>query len=157
MQKHRLIIIHKPINMLPSVNMNRNSKHITVKTETGSYDIKASVRIVGPDLLVAVWGGNRPHIGAVAVAQPRPSLRDPVVTSATTSVICLPGHKEDFLAKTMAETLSSALNSVVIVTAGIHWDNISKQGIKIVLSNSKILKNLILDSIANHPVFLKKS
>jgi hypothetical protein len=70
----------------------------TLKTETGGYDLTANVRRIGPDLLVAIWGGEAPHIGAVAAAQPRPSLRNPAVTSASASVICYPGHKEDDLA-----------------------------------------------------------
>jgi hypothetical protein len=44
----------------------------TIETDTGAYDLTASVRMIGPDLLIAIWGGEKPHIGAVAVAQPRP-------------------------------------------------------------------------------------
>jgi len=120
-----------------------------VETSTGAYDIHAEVRRIGTDLLVAIWGGEMPHIGAVAVAQPRPSLRDPNVVSATASVICLPAHKEDELAKTVAETLSAALNSPVVVTAGIHWDNISQAGIERVIANSKTLVDLILEETAS--------
>jgi hypothetical protein len=62
----------------------------TLKTDSGTFDVVANVRRIGPDLLVAIWGGEKPHIGAVAAAQPRPSLKDPAVTSATASVICYP-------------------------------------------------------------------
>ncbi|MFO7667666.1 MAG: hypothetical protein R6V76_13675 [Desulfobacterales bacterium] len=120
-----------------------------VKTGTGAYDIEAEVRRIGTDLLVAVWGGEKPHIGAVAVAQPRPSLKDPNVLSATASVICLPAHKEDELAKKVAENLSATLNATVVVTAGIHWDNISRTGIKRVIANSKILLDLMLEEAAS--------
>ena len=120
-----------------------------VKTNKGTYDLEASVRLIGQDMLVAIWGGEKPHIGAVAVAQPRPSLKDPEVMSATASVICLPGHKEDELAKAVSEILAAALNTPVVVTAGIHWDNISKDGIQKVIENSKILVDLILERIAS--------
>ena len=120
-----------------------------VKTNKGTYDLEASVRLIGQDMLVAIWGGEKPHIGAVAVAQPRPSLKDPEVMSATASVICLPGHKEDELAKAVSEILAAALNTPVVVTAGIHWDNISKDGIQKVTENSKILVDLILEKIAS--------
>jgi len=59
-----------------------------VKTDKGNFDLEASVRFVGKDLLVAIWGGERPHIGAVAIAQPRPSLKDPAQISSTGSVFC---------------------------------------------------------------------
>lgn len=125
------------------------TKEFNVKTNEGAYDLEAGVRLIGQDLLVAIWGGEKPHIGAVAVSQPRPSLKDPEVMSATASIICLPGHKEDELAKAVSEILAAALNTPVVVTAGIHWDNISKDGIQKVIENSKILVDLILKRIAS--------
>jgi hypothetical protein len=120
-----------------------------VKTDEGAYDLEASVRLIGNDLLVAIWGGEKPHIGAVSVAQPRPSLKDPNITSATASVFCFVGHKEDELAKAASEILAAALNTQVVVTAGIHWDNMSKEGIQKVIRNSEILVDLILEKIAS--------
>ena len=125
------------------------SSVFNVKTNEGAYDLEAGVRFVGQDFLVAIWGGEKPHIGAVSVAQPRPSLTDAKITSATASVICLPGHKEDELAKAVSEILAAALNTSVVVTAGIHWDNISKDGIQKVIENSKILVDLILEKIVS--------
>ena len=120
-----------------------------VKTESGEYDLEASVRLIGQDLLVAGWGGEKPHVGAISAAQPRPSLKDPEVTSATASVICFLGHKEDELAKSASEILASALNTNVVVTAGIHWDNISEDGIRKIIRNVEILVDLILDKVAS--------
>jgi hypothetical protein len=120
-----------------------------LKTNEGAYDLEASVRFVGQDVLVAIWGGEKPHIGAVSVAQPRASLKDPEITSATASVICLLAHKEDELAKAVSEILAAALNTPVVVTAGIHWDNISKDGIQKVIENSKILVDVILERITS--------
>ncbi len=75
---------------------------------------------MGQDLCVALYGGDRPHIGAVAISQPRPSLADPAVRSATTSVVAVLGHKEDMLARQVSARLAAALNAVVSVTCGIH-------------------------------------
>ena len=118
-----------------------------VMTHEGAYDLEAGVKLIGNDLLVAIWGGEKPHIGAVAAAQPRPSLKDPDVTSATASVFCFVGHKEDELAKAAAEVLAAAVNTRVIVTAGIHWDRIDQEGIRKVIRNSEILIDMILDKI----------
>ena len=118
-----------------------------VATNQGEYDIEANVRSIGEDLLVAISGGEKPHIGAVAVAQPRPSLKDPTVTSATASVICYVGHKEDDLAKHAAEKLAAAFNTRVVVTAGIHWDNLSEEGIQKVIRHSRLLLDLVVDRI----------
>lgn len=120
-----------------------------VKTNEGAYDLEAGVRLIGQDLLVAIWGGDKPHIGAVSIAQPRPSLKDPKITSATASVFCFSGHKEDELAKAASEVLAAALNTQVVVTAGIHWDNIEERGIQRVIQHSEILVEMILDQIAS--------
>ncbi len=125
-----------------------NIKEFVVKTEEDSYNLSAGVRLIGEDVLVAIWGGEKPHIGAVAVAQPRPSLKDPEVTSATASVICLMGHKEDELAKASAEILAAALKTPVVVTAGIHWDNLDPEGIRRIIQNSEILVEMILEKCA---------
>ncbi len=92
---------------------------------------------------MAIWGGEKPHIGAVAAAQPRPSLKDPAVTSATASVICFPGHKEDDLAKRAAEALAAEIEGRTVVTAGVHWDNLPEDGIRQVIQNTAELTEMI--------------
>jgi hypothetical protein len=125
-----------------------NREAFTVRTRTGSYDLTAAIRRIGEDLLVAVWGGERPHIGAVAAAQPRPSLKDPAQLSASVSVLCYVGHKEDLLAREIALAVSSRVNSHVVVTAGIHWDNLDQEGIDRVVKNSRLLTKQILEKVA---------
>ena len=117
-----------------------------VKTDKEAYNLEAFVKEIGQDLLIAIWGG-RPHIGAVAVAQPRPSLKDQSLRSATASVFCYPGHKDDIVAKEAAVKISSALNTNVTVMAGIHWDDIDEEGIKAVIKNSRQLITMIIEEI----------
>lgn len=120
-----------------------------INTNEGEYDLSASVRQIGQDYLVAIWGGDKPHIGAVAMAQPRPSLRDPEVTSSTASVFAYVGHKEDELAKAAAEIIAATLKTNVVVAAGIHWDNLPPEGIQRVIRNSEILVDMILAKIVD--------
>lgn len=84
----------------------------------------------GEDLVVTIAGGESPHVGSVAVAVPRPSLRDPAVTSATASVITLVGHKDDELAKPIAEFLAARLGRTVVVVAGVHVDRATPDDIE---------------------------
>ena len=118
-----------------------------INTNEGKYDLSASVRLVGEDILIAIWGGENPHIGAVAAAQPRPSLADPSVISASVSVICFLGHKDDNLAKKTAETLTAAFNANVVVTVGIHWDDLSQADISVINKNGEILVDSVLRKI----------
>jgi hypothetical protein len=121
------------------------SLEFTIKTHKEAYNLVALVKEIGEDLLIAIWGGDRPHIGAVAVAQPRPSLRDKDKISATASVFCFLGHKEDLIAKEAAERIASALNTNVVATAGIHWDDIDEAGIACVMENSRELVEMIIE------------
>ena len=68
-------------------------KPISVSVKEGRFKLEALVKPLGPDLLVAVWRGTHPHIGAVALAVPRPSLKDKKKTSATSSVLTLLGTR----------------------------------------------------------------
>ena len=123
-----------------------------IKTDKEAYNPEAFVKEIGQDLLVAIWGGERPHIGAVAVAQPRPSLKDHSLRSATASVFCYPGHKDDIIAKEAAEKISSALDTNVTVTVGIHWDDIDEEGIQSVIENSRQLVKMIIARITDKDV-----
>jgi hypothetical protein len=119
----------------------------TIRTQKEAYNLEAHVMLIGEDILVAIWGGERPHIGAVAVAQPRPSLRDKRQRSATASVFCYVGHKDDVIAKEAAEKISSTLDTNVTVAAGIHWDDIDEAGITYVMEHSRELVEMIIERI----------
>lgn len=134
--------------MMRGGHLKDKSLEFMIKTKEEAYRLEASVKEIGKDLLIAIWGGERPHIGAVAVAQPRPSLRDKREISATASVFCYVGHKDDVIAKEVAEKISSSLNRNVTVTVGIHWDDIDEAGIGAIIENSKQLVEMIIEKVA---------
>jgi hypothetical protein len=79
--------------------------------EEGNYPIHSLSLLVGEDLVTCIWGGTEPHIGAVAIALPRPSIADPNVVSSTSSVFTVLGHKEDELVKMVSGTTSRKIPS----------------------------------------------
>ena len=85
---------------------------------------------MGADWLVAIYGGDQPHIGAVALGVPAPSAHTPGKINASVSVLALTGHREDELARFAAETLTSRLAAVVVVSCGIHKDAITASEIE---------------------------
>jgi hypothetical protein len=119
-------------------------KRFTVEISKGRFKIHGLVQEVGQDLLVSIWGGTRPHIGAVGIATPRPSLRDPKKWSATSSNFTFSGHKEDTIVKKISEKLSARLRRNVVVTAGIHWDEITSKEIRIVQNLTQKISDQIL-------------
>jgi hypothetical protein len=122
-------------------------RDVTVRTSAPDYVLEAEALRIGPDILVYIWGGERPHIGAVAAAQPRPSLADANRTSATASVLCYVGHKEDGVAKEVAETLAARFDTNVVVTAGIHWDDLPADGIKTVLARCREITDALVQGL----------
>lgn len=96
---------------------------------TGLLQVEVQALWVGSDLVVTIGGGTRPHVGAVAVAQPRPTLKGDGTVSASASVIALLGHKEDELARWAALLLAARLNTTVIVTVGLHVDEAAREQI----------------------------
>ena len=118
-----------------------------IRVSKGRLRIEASIQEVGQDVLVSIWGGSRPHIGAIAMATPRPSLRDPKKLSATSSNFTFVGHKEDTVVKAISEKLASRLRTNVVVTAGIHWDHMTSEDIEMVQSLSEELGDRILRKV----------
>ena len=94
------------------------------------YKISATVTLCGTDVAVIIGGGEKPHVGAVGLASPRPSLKDASIVSASVSVICVLGHKDDILAREAALLLSSKFNINVVVSVGLHLDNATKEDIE---------------------------
>jgi hypothetical protein len=121
-----------------------------VQTTAPDHVIYAEAVKIGPDVLVYIWGGERPHIGAVAAAQPRPSLADPERTSATASVLSYLGHKEDVVVKSVAEALSARLGTNVVVTAGIHWDKLPASEIATVMDRCREIIELVGNALAGN-------
>ncbi len=121
---------------------------LAAATQSGAYDLRAEAMLVGEDWLVCIWGGERPHLGAVAMATPRPSLAEAGRTSATASVFCYVGHKEDELAKAAAERLAAGLDAKVVVAAGMHWEAIDAKGIQKVRENCQQLVAELLVKMA---------
>ena len=92
--------------------------------------LEARAGKIGEDLLVTVEGGDRPHIGCVVQAVPRPSLSGSGENSATASVLNLTGHKDEFLCRKFAEMFCARLGVTVVCTGGVHIDQITVEQIR---------------------------
>ena len=106
---------------------------------SGPHAVEAIAVLCGEDLLLALGGGQKPHIGAIATAIPRPSLKDSEAVSSSASVHCLPGHKEDLLARGVALELAKQTGHTVVVTAGLHIDAANEKDIAQLEKNARAL------------------
>lgn len=103
---------------------------ITVQDRDSGRAVTAWFRSVGHDLVVVVGGGERPHVGCVVLAVPDPQGRGASRRSASCSVLTIPPHKEEPIARGIATRLAERLGRTAVVTAGVHEDNIDREGIE---------------------------
>ena len=85
--------------------------------------LEAVVTRLGTGLVVVV-GGGASHVGTVVLAEPRPSRRDPSRASATASVVNRTGHLDEGPLRAGAEQLASRTGLPVVVTGGIHQEEV---------------------------------
>jgi hypothetical protein len=89
----------------------------------------------GHDLSVTICGGNRHHIGAVALGCPKPKDDGLPGHAATVSVICALGHRDDEIARKAARYLATELERNVSVAAGVHVDEADAEDLKALVEN----------------------
>ncbi|MCG9968908.1 hypothetical protein L9W92_12775 [Pelotomaculum terephthalicicum JT] len=111
----------------------------------GKYRVELMVSITGDGLVAHLYGGDKPHVGAVAISLTRPSISDNTKVSCNTSVIPLLGHKDDEVAKPIAEKIALAFGKPVVVVVGIHVDNAGPEEIKKIMENCNYVAQIFID------------
>jgi gallate decarboxylase subunit D len=117
-----------------------------ITEESDGLEVRARVNYMGSDLAVNLLGGE-PHIGAVGIGEPRPSMSDPTGTSATGSVFTFLSHKEDEIVKPMAQELARRLNRKVVVVAGMHWHGLGTGQIETVMALCRAITERIVAEV----------
>jgi hypothetical protein len=133
------------------MNINdEDAKSIRVVDAGSGRSLTAWVRVVGDDVVVAIGGGDRPHVGCVVLAVPT-SGRGETGFSPSSSVLTIPPHKEEPIARAVAENVCRRLGRVAVVTAGVHEDNLDREGIAIYLRLGEELAEAVTESLAGEP------
>ena len=96
----------------------------------GRVSVEIKAVIMGGGVVITLAGGDLLHVGAVALAEPRPSRIDRKQTSSSVSVLVRLGHKEDELARRLAGVVAASLNLPVVLSAGIHIDHATAKDIR---------------------------
>lgn len=87
------------------------------------HGITIDVYDTGAGINILIEGGEKGHIGAVAVAE----------SGKVVAEFSFPSHKDGIVCKKWAETVSRSVCDPVVVEAGIHYDNITREEIQEVL------------------------
>jgi hypothetical protein len=105
-------------------------RRFEMAVEDSPYKLEAVCVECGADLIVVVGGGERYHCGALGLTINIPSIKEADKPTQSTYQIPVPGHKEEALARDGSLRLARRLGRNVVLSAGIHEDNLSKEGIQ---------------------------
>ncbi len=118
---------------------------LTFSHTEGRVALQLRVLFMGQDMCVLLDGGEKPHVGAVAVAH-----------GGEAQYICLPGHKEEDLAHNIAIILQKALTCTVTCICGIHISCISKEEIALVYTVAEKLVEQCLQHMQTEKACVEK-
>lgn len=116
------------------------------------YRLWARAFRLGEDWVVCLEGGEQPHVGTVVAAEPRPSGADPGRWSATSSVWNRLGHKDEALARPLAEKLAATLQKTVVVVGGVHVEDLDALGIQTFLGlGEELAREMVARLLRSEP------
>lgn len=93
-------------------------------------------------------GGEKPHIGGVVLALPRPSLSGEG-WSADLYLTPVPSHKDVDLASPLAGAIARLSHFPVVMTAGIHSDSLTPEELDQMKKNFTTLMEQALQELEN--------
>jgi hypothetical protein len=120
---------------------------VIVEDDASRRTLTAWCRRVGTDHVIVVGGGEAPHVGCVVLAVPYASKAVAGGWSASCSVLTIPPHKEEPIARGVALRLAEASGQNVVVTAGVHDDDLDRAGIECYLRLGDRLASEVVASV----------
>lgn len=105
----------------------------------GRYQVRLrALDTGGSGLVVFITGGDRPHLGGIALAALPPQGYNEL-SHCDTWDITLPGHKDKELARAIARKICLAVGEPVSVNVGIHTDRASGDDILLLCRQAEAL------------------
>jgi hypothetical protein len=109
----------------------------TLREGTGRLEVRLHWLRAGGDWVILIEGGERPHIGAAALAWESGE-------GIEIRMACLPRHREDGIVRRCAELCSRKLHATVQIACGIHVDRASPEEIQILTRRADSLIEQLL-------------
>lgn len=122
------------------------TEEVKVSYGEGRYKIDISSVITANGISITVTGGEKPHVGGMALSVPRKSLSSDR-TSCDTWVSPVPGHKDTEVAVPVAEMVCLETGQTTAVVAGIHIDRAEEREIRQLVENSREAARLLIEQI----------
>ena len=103
---------------------NQRLWEFTLHEGEGRCALSLMIVDTGAGIQGLLTGGEKPHIGGSVLGIPRPSLTGEG-WGVDLFVIPVPGHKDVEVARFLTERMARELKQTVMISAGIHSDNIT--------------------------------
>ena len=110
--------------------MGRHIKEQIIEKELSYTKLIVKIFRIGDDIHITLQGGEKPHIGCVVLAVPRPSMEGNGTRSRSAPVPNVTGHKDEILCRWLAEQMAARENAVTVCCGGFHMDHITKEQIR---------------------------
>jgi len=105
----------------------------------GKYGISCRMDSLGKDVVLLIGGGQKPHAGCVVICEP-----DQASGKVTTSVHTFTTHREEAVARPVAEAVCRKTGARVVCVCGIHVEKAGKKDIELLVKNTQELGRRIL-------------
>lgn len=112
-------------------------KELKVRTKLYGYPIEAFISVLDEGLHVLLVGGCRTHVGAVSRAVP----------GQETETVQYPSHREGTVSERWASRLSEVFRCPAVVCCGIHYDHVSKEEIRRIVTAAEDLLERAIDEL----------
>jgi hypothetical protein len=101
--------------------------------KAGRHTLYLEAKDIGDDLLIVIYGGDEHHIGGVSAGHVTQShYRE--ANTVSVSTLTFPGHKDYVVSNQVTEKVCDALCRSVVTTVGIHYDDATREEIKVIIT-----------------------
>lgn len=94
---------------------------------------------IGDDLLIVVTGGDKPHIGSITLG-----------SSLENKTESLGNHMEHIITAEMFQRIKPYWNGTILISGGIHVDNISESEIEMIRENCLVGADKVISLISKY-------
>lgn len=114
-------------------------KRIICEQQFRGKPIRAQMTVTDSGVQVSLFGGDKPHIGAVGIVDPAGRI----------TVTQFEDHREGILCQQWCEAFAKNGHIPAVVLAGVHYDNASKEEIVQIMEWCKKLLTECLKRLAS--------
>lgn len=112
-------------------------KKITLQTTLMDYPISVYGQLLDEGIHVLIVGGSRTHIGAISYA----------LSPEEIQTIQYPKHREGIISEDWARELYQSFQIPITISCGIHYDNVGREEIDLILDAVKQLQKQFILSV----------